>query len=36
MSLGLRARQVEAQVPMRLGDKPFGVVRVGVSTSLVR
>src|SRR5262249_59817597 len=26
----------EAQVPMRLGDKPFGVVRVGVSTSLLR
>ncbi len=26
----------EAQVPMRLGEKPFGVVRVGVSTSLLR
>jgi signal transduction histidine kinase len=26
----------EAQVPMRLGDKPFGAVRVGVSTSLLR
>jgi signal transduction histidine kinase len=26
----------EAQVPMRLGDKPFGTVRVGVSTSLLR
>src|SRR5262245_54211984 len=26
----------EAQVPMRLGDRPFGVVRVGVSTSLLR
>jgi signal transduction histidine kinase len=26
----------EAQVPMRLGERPFGVVRVGVSTSLLR
>ena len=26
----------EAQVPMRLGDRPFGTVRVGVSTSLLR
>ena len=26
----------EAQVPMRLGDRPFGAVRVGVSTSLLR
>ena len=26
----------EAQVPMRLGDTPFGAVRVGVSTSLLR
>jgi signal transduction histidine kinase/HAMP domain-containing protein len=26
----------EAQVPMRLGERPFGTVRVGVSTSLVK
>jgi len=26
----------EAQVPMRLGDRPFGTVRVGVSTSLLK
>lgn len=26
----------EAQLPMRLGDRPFGTVRVGVSTSLLR
>jgi nitrogen-specific signal transduction histidine kinase len=26
----------EAQVPMRLGENPFGTVRVGVSTSLLR
>lgn len=26
----------EAQIPMRLGDRPFGTVRVGVSTSLLR
>ncbi len=26
----------EAQIPMRLGERPFGTVRVGVSTSLLR
>jgi len=26
----------EAQVPMRMGERPFGTVRVGVSTSLLR
>src|SRR5207245_1876427 len=26
----------EAQVPMRLGERPFGTVRVGVSTSLLK
>ena len=26
----------EAQVPMRLGERPFGTVRVGVSTQLLR
>jgi len=26
----------EAQLPMRLGERPFGTVRVGVSTSLLR
>lgn len=35
-SLLQEPRVYEAQVPMRLGDKPFGVVRVGVSTSLLR
>jgi signal transduction histidine kinase/HAMP domain-containing protein len=26
----------EAQIPMRLGERPFGTVRVGVSTSLLK
>lgn len=26
----------EVQLPMRLGDRPFGTVRVGISTSLLR
>lgn len=26
----------EAQLPIRLGDRPFGTVRVGISTSLLR
>jgi signal transduction histidine kinase len=26
----------EAQIPMRLGERPFGTVRVGVSTALLR
>lgn len=30
------AQIYEAQLPIRLGDRPFGTVRIGISTSLVR
>jgi signal transduction histidine kinase/HAMP domain-containing protein len=35
-SLFGRPEVYEAQVPMRQGERPFGTVRVGVSTSLVK